>query len=310
MRSTILALIATVLLKTGGAQDLELHHTSQPDTIAKLSTVVLSRKDIETRKTADTALTGLICSLLKSNPAGNLLQLPEAMAQFVSTDGRLQLINWTFPLGNNTWAYRAVIKTFSKAGSQTFVLRDQSAEAGSLKAIHQGSSWFGAIYYQLVEKKVGNETFYFLLGWNKTDPAYQSKLIECFAVNQTTGIPQIGKRIFPGNVPRYVLNYSSSASLSMKSSIQTRKARRGLFRRIKTIREEMIVFNRLNPKDIRFKQNPSFLYPSADVFDALVWEHNRWNLIRDIDARNEAREADNASPPTQMDLKPTFQNHP
>lgn len=278
---------------------------SDADSLNRLSAIILGNSSVDERLKADSLAMKIVEQMLTENLFGESpLQLPEAFARFTSSDGSLTVINWVFPLRFNTFSYRLIVATRTQGGIRITRLTDRSLHPESQRAIHHGEHWFGALYYQMIEKKTERETLCFFLGWNRSEEGFQTKIAEVISVDKATGLPIIGKRVFPGNLPRYLLSYSSKASLSMKATVQFRSAKRGLFGRQKTFREEMIVFNRLAASDKRFSHNPRFVYPSGNVFDALAWERGRWILLHDIDARNEPRKADDAPPPDQLNLRP------
>ncbi len=68
-------------------------------------------------------------------------------------------------------------------------LTTQEASSAELKA----DSWYGAVYYEIIEKKIGKSVYYFLLGWQGNDRLTTRKVIDViyfdFWDNLTFGAP-------------------------------------------------------------------------------------------------------------------------
>lgn len=273
------------------------------DSLRALASVVLGGASEAKRLNADSSFNALLHNFLKTETDFNKpLPLPPSIAVIVPTDRKFRLINWAIPLYHGKYGYRLIMQYYDGKDYKQITLIDHSAEPQTEKAIHTGDQWFGALYYKIIEKKYKGKVVYTLLGWNRSAEGFQTKLAEAVTFDEKHNQPTFGARIFPG-ANRYLVKYSSKASLSMRYTAQTLSVRRGLFNRLKTVTEEMIVYDRVNSSDVRFKNDPRFSYPAGNIFDALIWEKGRWVLLRDIDARNEARPADDIPRPDDLDLK-------
>ena len=63
----------------------------------------------------------------------------------------------------------------------------------------------------------------------------------------------------------------------------------------------MIVFDRLETLRPGLGLLPQFLVPTGNIIDAYLFKNGRWNLIKDIDARNPSEPN-----PDQPIKQPTF----
>ena len=55
----------------------------------------------------------------------------------------------------------------------------------------------------------------------------------------------------------------------------------------------MIVFDRLEPPDIKLTGLYEFYVPTTDFFDAYIFKNNKWHFVKDVDARNPKKSDDN-----------------
>lgn len=299
--SILLSLNLLVYLPAGFGQQPS---TPLTDSIQTLASRVLSGSSEADRLRADSSLNSLLNKLLKeATDFSKPLPLPPSIAVVVPADLKFRLINWAIPLNHGKYAYRLLMQYHDATSTNLISLSDQSAVVATEKVIHHGDQWFGALYYKVIEKKHRRKVIYTLLGWNRSAEGFQTKLAEPVTFDAQQNLPTFGARIFPGGASRYLVKYSAKASLSMRYSTQSLTVRLGIFNRLKTITEEMVVFDRVTSNDVRFKTDPRFSYPAGNIFDALFWEKGRWALLRDIDARNEARPADDLPRPNDLDLK-------
>lgn len=300
---THIILIITFLAQFSQAK--ARNRSNETDSLANVAARVLGAATAEERIEADSLLTVMLTEkLLKETNTGLPLDLPASIAVITSDDKQLRIVNWVVPVNINRYRYKALVQTHLDGITRLFPLNDLSDDKITEKAIHRGDKWFGALYYQIIEKKYNGEKIYTLLGWNRSQEGFQTKLAEAITIDKKSGQPVFGLKIFPRYSPRFLVSYSSRADLSMRYSPQLHTVRKGLFRRLKTVKDEMIVYNRPSANDTRFRNDPRFNYPSGNIFDALIWQHGTWLLLRDVDARNESKPADDTPSPTHLDLFP------
>jgi len=79
-------------------------------------------------------------------------------------------------------------------------------------------TWFGALYYEIVERKWNDNTLYTLLGYDPNDIFTSRKVIDCFYLKDGT-IPVFGAPLFVLNNTiqnRVIFEYSAKASMSLR----------------------------------------------------------------------------------------------
>ncbi|PKP16825.1 MAG: hypothetical protein CVU06_13955 [Bacteroidetes bacterium HGW-Bacteroidetes-22] len=299
----ILFLFMLVIAKPGKCQQM---NTISADSLTAVAARVLGAPSLSLRLSADSTLSSMLYNMLQTETdPGKALSLPSSIAVLSSPDLHFRIINWAVPLDLQKYTYRAFLQYNDGQQVRTISLADKSLVEGSAKAIHHGDQWYGALYYDLIEKKNKGKTTYTLLGWNRTQDGYQSKVAEVLTFDSKSGIPGFGLKIFPGYLPRYLVQYSSRANITLRYTTQSITIRKGLFGRLRTIQEKLIVHDRVTSKDIRFRNDPRFNFPTGNIYDALRWNHGQWILLRDIDARNEATPADEQPGPAELNLKPS-----
>lgn len=297
----ILLLLMLNFPKAGNCQQV---NTVPADSLSAIAARVLGAPSLTQRLSADSILHILISNiLLTETDPGKPLSLPSSIAVLSSPDHQIRIINWAVPLSLQKYTYRAFLQYNDGQHIRTISLTDKSMDEGAMKAIHTGDQWYGALYYDLIEKTENRKTTYTLLGWNRTQDGFQSKVAEVLTIDLKSGTPRFGSKIFPGYLPRYFVQYSSRTNITLRHTTQSITVRKGLFRRLKTIREKLIVHDRVASKDIRFKNDPRFNFPTGNIYDALRWNRGQWILLRDIDARNESTPADDLPGPAELNLK-------
>jgi hypothetical protein len=171
-------------------------------------------------------------------------------------------------------------------------------------------NWFGALYYEIIPLKSRGRTYYTLLGWDGNHPQVNRKLIEVLHFKGGDS-PAFGHYLFrgmPGRQRRILFEYAGRASMTLRYDTQAfiRKERKRNRRVVeKEVFRPMIVFDRLAPLNPSLEGNPAFLVPEGHIQDAFVEENGRWQLIRDVDARNQPQDKKARPPaPPQQGLFP------
>jgi hypothetical protein len=170
----------------------------------------------------------------------------------------------------------------------------------------KNGQWYGAVYFQLIEKKYKKDKYYLLIGWNGEDPYYREKIIETLGFD-SRGLPVFGKNYFRGKgyakKKRIILRYSPTASVvaryqsityknidvirkekgssfRKKSAIDTR-AQQGWKKKIKVkeITEELVVFDNLEPVSKEFEGFYSFYFPRDDRMNGLRFNKGKWEHV-------------------------------
>jgi hypothetical protein len=227
----------------------------------------------------------------------------------VPADSSFRIITWYVPLSGQQFRYFGFVQlsdvSAHLADSDQEVPSHEKYQLIELKEVigYQGDetaglfsdkSWYGSWYYELISNRHEHNHHYVLLGWRGDNPATRKRIIEPLLFDE--GRPVFGAAVFnmrerPPQMGRYqpeslsehdeplrmVFEYSVRTSMSLLYDNQM--IRQG------EERIPMIVFDRLEPLEERFRGQRGYYVPEGNIFDAFVFRDGRWVLIRDVDAR-------------------------
>lgn len=189
-----------------------------------------------------------------------------------SPNGNLRVITWNILLDDGTFKYFGFLHYKDGKYIELFPLEDFSNDTISKRKFNSHKEWYGALYYEIIEKKWNKNTQYVLLGWDGADILINRKIIESLEFSHKN-LPQFGERIFVKDKKRQgriIFEYGESSSMILRYNSK----------------HDIIVFQHLIPTDPRFTDLPQYYGPDIS-FDALEYKMGRWYLIENIDP-NEA----------------------
>ncbi len=193
-----------------------------------------------------------------------------------SSDGVFRLFNWNIELKNQNQHYECLIlKKDQKENLKTIELHSKRRPNNDLEyQVLNDKNWKGALYFDIIPTKKNNKTIYTLLGWDGNNMYSNIKIIETMSFIKKNKI-QFGIPIFEysdGKVKRRVVfQYNKKSYMSLKHIL------------IK--KEDYLVFDHLSPTSPHLKDFPDW-YVTDLSFDAFKWENNKWNYIKDFDAKS------------------------
>ncbi len=141
------------------------------------------------------------------------------------------------------------------------MIRDQSVT-------HE--NWYGCLYYDIIDVKKRNKTYYTLLGYDPNNQRSSIKLID--ALYFTGKFPNFGYPLFEtenGYSRRVIFEHSNQATMSLRFDQQRGK----------------IIFDHLSPESPGMEDFREYYVPDMS-YDAYSFENNKWHLIEDIIAIN------------------------
>ena len=191
-----------------------------------------------------------------------------------SNDEKLRVFTWNLAYDDGTDRYFGLFLYRRKNNEKPAVFRltDQTDSIPDpVYSILDLNTWFGALYYQIVERKWEGVTLYTLLGFDPNDIFTSRKIIDCFYLKGDT-IPVFGAPLFKMKDKiqnRVIFEYSAKASMSL--------------RYIDNLK--MIVCDHLSPAQPSYTGNHQFYGPDFS-YDGFKFTDNYWVLFEDIDVRN------------------------
>ena len=193
-----------------------------------------------------------------------------------SKDNKLRIYTWNLPYINGTHKYFGFIQYYPPREKSflLYKLIDCSDDyKSSENLILTDTSWLGALYYEIIEKKYDGDTYYTLLGFDFNDLLTAKKIIEVLYFTDDK-VPVLGKPVFNYRnklCNRIIFEYSSKVSMSLKYNEDL----------------NMIIFDHLSPSKPSYEGH--FMYYGPDFsYDGLEFRDGVWNEIHDVDVRNTA----------------------
>lgn len=239
-----------------------------------------SRDDAERQELAHEINAGVSEILTKPAFVGMEFEDLKIISMLKSKDGNLRIYTWVLPTLIGTYEFYGYVQPLKEDKLQKvreLVDVSESIEQPDRKFLDD-HNWYGAVYYEMIEKKVDGKTMYTLLGWHPENAAINKKVIEVMYFDDA-GRLKFGAPIFqlPKHIQRRIIfEYSAQASMSLKYH----KVRKFLF-----FKQSMIVFDHLAPPDLALLNQFQYYGPDFSN-DALKFKGGKWVYQSDIDARN------------------------
>jgi hypothetical protein len=199
-------------------------------------------------------------------------------------DNLFRIMTWNIPLNNGTFRYYGVIQL--KSGG-LFIMEDRKIPGQNwIDKILDVENWYGAIYYSIITRRFKNENVYTLLGWEGNDASSNIKLIDIISFS-ASGKPQFGKPVFKtpeGLKSRVLIEYAENGNVLLRYDYQSLLIEKG--KRIKEVKDNMIVMDHLIPMDPSLTGMRRFYVPSGDIYDAYIYQDGFWKFAENVKVAN------------------------
>ena len=187
--------------------------------------------------------------------------------------GTVRLLTYMVAYGDFSCRFAGLLVSRKQNGKIDITrLKDQSTEIRSPERVKLSpTKWYGAVYTELIEIEVDNQTYYTLLGYRGNDGLVKTRILEVLAIqgNKVTfGAPLfVHEKI---TYSRRVFRYSADASMMIRFDA----------------RRKMIVFDHLAPSSNTFTGEARFYGPDFS-YDAYERTKRGWVFKDDVDLRND-----------------------
>jgi hypothetical protein len=135
-------------------------------------------------------------------------------------------------------------------------------------AVLENKSWFGAVYYNIIQKELKGTTYYFLFGWDGNDLWSKKKLIEVMYFNNE-GKPVFGAPLFEleddKTVNRFIMEFRGDATVTLNYSSE----------------EKMIVFDHLIAPEDRLNDLQFTFIPDGS-YSGFKWKKGKWRFVEKL----------------------------
>lgn len=254
------------------------------DSLSKLSAQIWLQKSDSNKLKSNAAFFSAFQSVLKSTSANEYpLDSIQGITRVSSADSKIRLFTWNVPLQNGTNKYFGFLQ-ISQDSTMLFPLISNDKSIKNLEtsqlSVHM---WYGAIYYKIIDVKVGEQTAYTLLGWDGYTQKSNRKMIDILTMDKSRNIA-FGMPVFKtvnGIKYRIIKEYAEKSNMLLRydyQSIITKKKNR-----LSKERAWIIVMDRLVPMDPALKGMPEFNVVSGDSYDGYVFKNGYWVLVEDVE---------------------------
>tara|TARA_B100000508_G_C11465718_1_gene282261 strand:+ start:6041 stop:7123 length:1083 start_codon:yes stop_codon:yes gene_type:complete len=196
-----------------------------------------------------------------------------SIGKIYSDDKLVRVITWNTQFENKLHNFHGFIMKKDERRDKVHVVELNRVQQhyGMLRGqtvTHE--NWYGCLYYDIVDVKKRNKTYYTLLGY---DPNNQRSSIKLIDVLYFTGkFPNFGYPLFEtenGYQKRVVFEHSNQATMSLRYDE----------------RRDKIIFDHLSPESPSMKEFREYYVPDMS-YDAYEFKDNKWRLKEDIIAIN------------------------
>ncbi len=253
------------------------------DSIKSLSNKLRLANTFQARKYLSENIKKCISEGSSNNTISKLDSL-DYISFYSSTNGKLKLFSWELSNDSGSYIYECVVIIKTKNCYKAVFLTDKGDELKNPEyAASNSNKWYGAHYYQMVEKTFNRKIYYTLIGINWKSILSKKKVIETISIDANNNLI-FGEPIFQiGNKlqRRFILEYKYDISINCRYNKETK----------------LIVFDHLVPPNPALKFQKQF-YVNDLSFDAFKFLKGKWIYYEDIDARNsKSKEDDTYSAP-------------
>jgi hypothetical protein len=191
-----------------------------------------------------------------------------------SKDKKIRIFTWMLPaVQKDKYRYFGFVQTIDKKSKKVNLFKLQEENLSSEEAentVLTVKNWFGALYYKMLENKIGSNKAFTLLGWRGNNRQTTMKLIDVLIIDN--GVLKFGSPVFKtehGLKHRVVFEYTAQAVMSLRYNEK----------------KKMIVFDHLSPSNPDLKGKYEYYGPDMSC-DAFKFKSGKWNFFKNIEIGN------------------------
>lgn len=198
----------------------------------------------------------------------------KTVGKISSQDELVRIFSWNvqYEDGSNDYFSFVMKKDERRDRVHVVELKSQEQRLQALtREVVDYDNWYGALYYDIVDVKKRNRTYYTLLGYDANNDRSTIKFLDVmYFIGK---YPKFGHPLFEtknGYQNRVIFEHSAKATMSLKYEED----------------REKIIFDHLSPEAPNLKEFKEYYVPDMS-YDAYVFEKNKWHLKEDIIAVND-----------------------
>lgn len=201
----------------------------------------------------------------------------KTLSALKSPDGQVRIYTWFLQSRDQgTFEYFGVVQRRNtqtgRFSAKGLIEKKHATDFAEINLLDV-DEWYGAVYYEIIERKINKQNCYFLLGWHGHDRLSTRKVIEVLSFdfwdNAEFGMPVFSGQPGPKVKHRVVFEFASGAVMLLRYD---RKQR-------------MIVFDHLSPANPSLKGNFGSYGPDF-TYDGYHFKKGKWVYRKNLDLRN------------------------
>ncbi|MEI6059851.1 MAG: hypothetical protein WCR72_04035 [Bacteroidota bacterium] len=213
----------------------------------------------------------------------------QGITRIASVNGDLRIFTWNIPLSSGINRYFGFIQIIQDS-ADVIPLRSTASEPADIETFQlEPNTWYGALYYKLIEEKIGEKRIFTLLAWDGYALNSNRKIIDILTIDNSGNV-RFGLPVFKtadGIKSRVIMEYAEKSSMVLRYDYQS-----VLVKKRKKVKKEgtwLIVFDRLIPMDPTLKGIRKYYVPAGDTYDGFIFRNGFWVLAEDIDVVNKVK---------------------
>lgn len=273
-------LFSTWLFGTGaGITPMYAQSLSEAEIIlADLGSRILTSEEFSARKQASDEFGDLLLQILRQ-PESFQYSFGQVknLSRLQSGDKLVNVFTWLLPsVEPNTYEFYGILQVKDKYNRiHLHTLTDKASEIAQPEyTALNPARWYGALYYQIIDVKHGNQTYYTLLGYRPQGKVVQRKVLDALVVKspknvifgaQIFYVQDFADRRYMKKPFRLFYDYSASVAATLRYNEK----------------EKMIIMDHLAPPDAS-KKGIYAVYGPDFSYDGLYWNNGHWHLKEQI----------------------------
>ncbi len=192
-----------------------------------------------------------------------------------SPDGKLRIYTWLIASRKDgTFRHFGILQFHNSVSGKlktTGLIETDTTSSEAEKAELRPDTWYGAIYYDIFEKKIQKKTYYFVVGWKGNNRMSTRKVIDVIAFDEFNDVT-FGLPVFTdGKTKKHRVIFEFNAQAVMLLRYEKKK--------------KMIVFDHLSPSSPSLKGQYQHYGPDF-TYDGYQFKKGLWHYKSNLDMRN------------------------
>lgn len=201
----------------------------------------------------------------------------ENVSRIYPSDSSFRIFTWQLVLPKGQFRYFGFIQMRSSKLKMFPLFDGGDTMTYHSQRITSNNDWYGALYYNIIEKQVDKKPVYTLFGFEAADVITRRKVVEVLTFDKE-GKPKFGAPLFHIKKDDNEQRYSSYDTLT-RFFIEYKYNTSTFLNYDKNL--EMIVFDHVAPPTDKAK-GATFTYVPDGTYEGFLWQSNRWNWVEKV----------------------------